>query len=209
MGYTASGGPGGLGVFNNSPSTVADLNKLVELMASVGNVRKGTATERGMLSGAQLFDGLVWSETDTGQLWMRVAGVWTMIASVPILVQATSTTASVNGTVLIVWSAPGLDLGGFFNSSQPTRLYAPRDGLYRMEYTVRTSGTNPITANPRVNGTALPFAVAAGSGVSGGASTASSSQIMRLSAGDFVDIQLVSTAAVSGAHQMSLQRIGA
>lgn len=58
MGYTPGAGPKGLGTFTNSAQTVSDLNKMVELVARVGNVRVGTTAERDALSAAELYAGM-------------------------------------------------------------------------------------------------------------------------------------------------------
>lgn len=79
MGYSTSGGPNGLGTFNNTPSTTADLNQLVTLIALVGNGQVGTSTERATLTGAQLYNGLLWSETDTGHLMLYNGSAWVSV----------------------------------------------------------------------------------------------------------------------------------
>lgn len=79
MGYSSSGGPNGLGVFNTTPSTTSDLNQGVALIAQQGNSRVGTSTARTSLSGAQLYDGLLWAETDTDTLWQYTGSAWVSV----------------------------------------------------------------------------------------------------------------------------------
>jgi len=79
MGYTASGGPNGLGVFNNTPSTTSDFNQTVTLLAQQGNSRVGTNASRTALTGSPLYAGLMWAETDTGTLWMYTGSVWVTV----------------------------------------------------------------------------------------------------------------------------------
>lgn len=79
MGYSTSGGPNGLGTFNNTPSTTSDLQQLVALIAQQGNTRVGTSTARTSLSGAQLYAGLLWAETDTGTLWQYTGSAWVSV----------------------------------------------------------------------------------------------------------------------------------
>lgn len=79
MGYSSSGGPNGLGQFNNTPSTTSDLNQLVTLIAQMGNGRVGTNSARTTLTGAGLYAGLMWAETDTSTLWMYTGSAWLQI----------------------------------------------------------------------------------------------------------------------------------
>ena len=80
MGFTASGGPRGLGVFNTTPKTASDLNKLVELIGRVGNYRGPlTETERDAISGDALYDGLMVYNTTAGALEIRADGGWEAI----------------------------------------------------------------------------------------------------------------------------------
>jgi hypothetical protein len=58
MGYSSSGGPKGLGTFNNTPTTTADLQQLVTLIARMGNLRVETETNRDAINGAALYEGL-------------------------------------------------------------------------------------------------------------------------------------------------------
>ena len=77
MGYTASGGPRGLGVFNTPPSTAADFNKLVELIGRVGNYRGPvTETERDAISGDELYEGLKVYNTTADALELYDGSGW-------------------------------------------------------------------------------------------------------------------------------------
>lgn len=80
MGYTASGGPKGLGVFTNTPQTVADLNKLVELIARMGNYRGPVTTaERDAITGTALYEGLLVYNTTTDQLEVYSGSGWVLV----------------------------------------------------------------------------------------------------------------------------------
>lgn len=69
MGYTAAGGPKGLGQFNDTPQTAADLNKAIELIAQMGNYRGDlTEAQRDALSGGALYAGLLVFNTTAGRL---------------------------------------------------------------------------------------------------------------------------------------------
>lgn len=79
MGYSSSGGPDGLGVFNNSPSTTADFNQLVALIALMGNTQKGVQADRDAIAGGQLYDGLLFTYTDKVQIDVYMGGWQTLI----------------------------------------------------------------------------------------------------------------------------------
>jgi hypothetical protein len=81
VGYGTSGGPKGLGTFNTSPSTAADLNQLVTLIALMGNLRVGVDSARTALSGGGLYDGLLWYSTDTDMLWAYNGSAWVRVFS--------------------------------------------------------------------------------------------------------------------------------
>jgi len=64
MGYSTSGGPDGLGVFNNTPATTSDFNQVIAVIAMMGNTQKGVAADRDAISGDQLYPGLLFTYTD-------------------------------------------------------------------------------------------------------------------------------------------------
>lgn len=101
MGYTASGGPKGLGVFNNSPQTVADLNQLRDLIATVGNYR-GTLTEaqRDAITGAALYTGLLVYNTTASKLQMYTGAGWSSVWSPATAVGTSVTPAAGTGFTL-------------------------------------------------------------------------------------------------------------
>lgn len=68
MGYNSSGGPKGLGVFNNTPQTVADLNQLRDMIARVGNFREGNQADQDAVIGDALYEGLFFYRTDINRL---------------------------------------------------------------------------------------------------------------------------------------------
>lgn len=69
MGYTTTGGVKGLGQFNNTPQTTADLNKLLELIGKMGNYRGAmTEGERDLILGADRFDGLMVFNQSSGRI---------------------------------------------------------------------------------------------------------------------------------------------
>lgn len=79
MGYTAAGGPKGLGQFNNTPQTVADLNKLRDLIAERGNYMGSlTEGERDAIPSATEYAGLLIFNSTTNQLEMYDGSGWSV-----------------------------------------------------------------------------------------------------------------------------------
>lgn len=81
MGYSSSGGPDGLGVVNNTPSTTSDFNQLIALIAMMGNVQKGVEADRDGISGDQLYAGLLFTYTDKAQVELYDGSGWVVIYS--------------------------------------------------------------------------------------------------------------------------------
>lgn len=78
MGYTPGVGTKGLGEFTASSSTTADLNKLLELIALVGNYRGAlTEDERDDIVGDALYAGLLVFNTDSARLEIYNGTGWT------------------------------------------------------------------------------------------------------------------------------------
>lgn len=76
MGYTSSGGPDGLGVITNTPSTTSDLNQLIALIARMGNYRKGDQAVRDAITGDELYEGLLFYRTDGNHLEQYDGSGW-------------------------------------------------------------------------------------------------------------------------------------
>lgn len=143
MGYTSSGGTDGLGVFNNTPSTVADLNQLRDLIARMGNVQKGNQTDRDGISGDALFQGLLFTYTDQDRIDRYDGAGW-----VPIYCR-------IAGSVVRSATGPSLSTSAWFDVSDDTYWSAdvaegisaysdgwtiPLTGRYRVSYELRASG---------------------------------------------------------------------
>jgi len=69
MGHSLS--PTGKPLYNSTPETVADLQAAVDFAELTGGILKGTAAQRGNLTTAQWPVGWLFSETDTGRLYLR------------------------------------------------------------------------------------------------------------------------------------------
>lgn len=80
MGYSASGGPKGLGVITDSNTPLSDGNKLIELMARVGNyLGPVTEAERDSVTGSALYEGLMVYNTTRSQLEIYDGSGWVLI----------------------------------------------------------------------------------------------------------------------------------
>lgn len=79
MGYTASGGPKGLGVITDSNTPLPDLTQIIALIARVGNVRVETTSSRDAITGPALYDGLMVFNTTTDRLEVRLDGGWQVV----------------------------------------------------------------------------------------------------------------------------------
>lgn len=80
MGYSSSGGPKGLGVVSSTPSTAADFNQVIALIAQMGNFRGSlTEAERDAISGAALYAGLLVFNSTVGTLEKYSGSGWDVI----------------------------------------------------------------------------------------------------------------------------------
>lgn len=80
MGYTGSGGPKALGVFNTTPSTASDLNQLLAIIAAVGNYRAPvTEAERDALTGDELYEGAMVFNTTAEALEIYDGAGWVTV----------------------------------------------------------------------------------------------------------------------------------
>jgi hypothetical protein len=80
MGFTSSGGPKALGVFNTTPSTASDLNELLATIAAVGNYRAPiTEAERDALTGDQLYEGALVFNTTAGTIEVYDGSGWAIV----------------------------------------------------------------------------------------------------------------------------------
>lgn len=111
--------------------------------AKVGNRRRDTATARNNASGLDVFAGLEWTDTDTGDVWLRNPAntAWVLIfrpmqAYTPTITGVTLGTSptnthmySVDGNWVHVWGTIKLGPGGSFGDVLITAPTTPRSGL--------------------------------------------------------------------------------
>lgn len=154
--------------------------------------------------------------TDTKVLYKYIGSDW-VDGSAPLSVgrvcSLTSSTSTSNGTVILTWVASnashGLDTGGFLDTDTPTRVNLKKVGWYEISYTVRTNGVAALSIAMRLNGAGLPYGLASGSGVSGSASHATRTLLLKATAvTDYLDIQVTSTATASGSHNIVVRYLG-
>lgn len=124
MGFTldAFGKP----VYTSTPTqTVPDLQGGADFARDFAWVREGTRDERLALPSAKTPDGMLFTETDYGWVWLRRGGAWRLLFSeggkhkvVPAAVSGTNVTVSANGTVQLT-GTPGsaaVQILGVFSS---------------------------------------------------------------------------------------------
>lgn len=71
--------PDGRRVFNDEYTFPQDTQDLADDIFTAYNLRKGTAADRGNLTAALMPDGLMFSETDTGRVYLRRSGAWALV----------------------------------------------------------------------------------------------------------------------------------
>lgn len=76
MGFTPGGSPKGGPLFNNTPQTVADLNGGRAFTELVGNRKIGSSTERGALTGSNVWEGLEFWDTTLKAAFIYQSGGW-------------------------------------------------------------------------------------------------------------------------------------
>lgn len=81
MGYSTTDGSAGkgLGSFTDTASTEADFDKVIELIARMGNVRVGTTAERTALTGSSVYEGLHFYDTDLDALMKHDGSGWVIV----------------------------------------------------------------------------------------------------------------------------------
>lgn len=80
MGWTSTGGPKGLGSATSTPSTVADFDKMIELIAQQGNYRGPvTEAERDAIAGDALYEGLMVYNTTAGTIEVFGGSGWDVV----------------------------------------------------------------------------------------------------------------------------------
>lgn len=144
MGYTTTGGPKGLGVVTDSNTPLSDFNKMIELIARVGNLRVGTTAARDLLSGDALYEGLHYLNTTTDVLEFYTGSGWAAVGGrLPILHHnaPSSSAAPLNvfvelrtnwGTTL---PAPTRLIGYSGNSAGSGGVFTPQlPGIYEVQF---------------------------------------------------------------------------
>lgn len=159
-------------------------------------------------------EGRQYYATDTNILWFDDGSNWKN-RTPGILAQLTSSTALINGTSgAFTWTnavtALFMDTGGFFNAGNPTRITAPYDGVYEVDFAIKSNGIAGITSVLAVNGVAASsyFNGSGGPGVAGTAVTVARSFLIDLTAGDYLTLAATSTAPALGSHSLGIKYRG-
>jgi len=153
MGYSSTDGPFGKGVgsFNNTPTTEADFDKVIELLARGVNYRVGTTAQRTAVTGAALYNMALWGDTDTDTVYFYDSG-W-----VP-LVRA-------GGAYTPTWTSSGT--APTLGNSTLTGSYS-QVGKHVHGVILFTIGTSGVSGGTGVWRFSLPFTPAATMGVAAG-----------------------------------------
>lgn len=193
MGYSASGGPKGLGTFNSTPQTVADLTKLVELIARMGNYRGAvTASERDLITGGALYNGLLIYNTTDGTVEIFNGSAWVVLLRLirPMLKVVGGGQSCANSTfTTLTWTSAEIETVEMWSSG--TNIVIPVDGIYRVSATAgfTDAGGGRIALRLRRNGSNQPGgALMPSGGVQESAPSAST--LISFTAGDVLTVQV-------------------
>jgi hypothetical protein len=84
-----------------APSDAADMTEIATYAARVGNRRADTSANRTAATGADLWEGLEWHETDTGLTYLYLSAAWVLSryssAAIPIVTFGTNWTGGTGG----------------------------------------------------------------------------------------------------------------
>lgn len=197
-------------------ATAADQNEIANYAADVGNRKVGTAAARAALTGADVWDGLEFGETDTGREYVRISGGWKRTAdklSLCVVEKDIAQNTSA-GTITVTWNstAAAIDTDSYYSTGANTRVTVPLTGIYEVSYKARIASTQALTSDLKVNGVSVPRGASSDVGASGAASTVASTVLLSLTAGDYLTLDITATGAsaltVNGSTFMSAEYKG-
>jgi hypothetical protein len=180
---------------------------------AIGALETKGGAYRGLLSARPTagVEGRTWYATDTNKTYFDNGTTWVIPDA---LVQVGSATALINGTVTLSWSDTSPNVGinpdAMWASGTPTRVTAPYAGIYRFQFSIRSSGTAPITVTPKKNGSTTNMGYYAGSsvGTAGAASNPVGGGLIQLAANDYLELDASSnTAAGASGHILRLELV--
>lgn len=129
--------------------------------------------------------------TDLGLEEMYYNGGWKLLPTRFVgarlrknIAQSTSTSANTS----VTWNSSGAeyDTDGLYSTGTNTRLNIPYAGIWLVSFTLRASGTLGMQARIGINGSADTSTEWGSGGASGGATTVGGTDLLSLSAGDYI-----------------------
>jgi hypothetical protein len=74
----------------DGPDVAVNPTQAAAYAAKVGNRKSDTATNRGLATGSDVWDGLEWYETDTGSTYLRSGSSWILQSVSPVVIPVTT-----------------------------------------------------------------------------------------------------------------------
>jgi hypothetical protein len=186
-----------------APSDAADLSEVANYAAAVGNRKSGTNSVRLGLTGADVWDGLEFYETDTKLLYVYASTTWLLFtALVPPIARVSRagafSTSATGGTYLALpWDTDVVNVGGTHStSSNPTRFTATVPGYYRIRGNARINTTS-ASGNAQIakNGTAISDTLYAIQPISGANPFVVCEDTVLMATNDYLEFMVASSAA--------------
>lgn len=175
--------------------------------AWVPAIMRWSGTTSQMNAFIQAPNGFEWFNTTDSSDYVRLGGVWRTLFAYGQLHGINKNISSSYSPMTWNASDPGLDTGGFAVPGQNTRLNIPRSGVYRISYNLRQNGVTSSSCALYLNGS--PMNPTRGTldyganGELGAAVTMGTSGLFQLSAGDYLELWVVSSSTVSGTMWMA------
>lgn len=186
-------------VYDDTGDHVNDLQAAADYTKKHAFVRSGTAADRAGLAAGQMPNGMLFSETDTGLVWLRRSGAWTIAGgrAVACVVKKSATTAVAAGPAAMIWSTTGavFDSDEFYDTASNTRLTVPFSGVYEVSWAALTNSASTAitTSEVYVNGSASGYKASQDIGVPGKGAGAQGTVLLDLNAGDYIEVRNTTT----------------
>lgn len=182
-------------VFATMASSVdTALGNLDTALSAGANHYTGTNAARIALTAPALHEGIMWYATDTNLIWVYRDTTWKVLGGRPIVgrvIKNTGQSSSVSPAV-ITWNSSSaiINTDSFYSTGSNTRLTIPYAGLYRVGFTLKSTGIVAISAGVLKNGsTYLNEVEGAAVGASGAGTCVQASDIIALNAGDYLEVR--------------------
>jgi len=137
---------------------------------------------------------------DTGVLYWYNGTAWKRVVSgLKLALMKTKAQNTVSGnTTVITWSdsAAPVDVGGFYSTSQPTRLTAPVSGTYVIRVNIASNSVAARSLGYQKNGAGLAY-FAANAGASGAAAHIAGQLLVNLTGGDYIELVMLDSGTAS------------